>query len=122
MAAPLVSIGDNTDIFFNGSSSLRWSSNIFSDAGNEESDVSWIVSPGFEINVGRGVSNADLTVITRYDVVKYQDNDQLDTELFHLEALGSYETGRLELSSSFSFGEYKLNSGDINDVADLFEF
>jgi outer membrane protein assembly factor BamA len=121
-AAPLVSIGDNTDIFFNGSSSLRWSSNIFSDAGNEESDVSWTVSPGFEINVGRGVSNADLTVITRYDVVKYQDNDQLDTELFHLEALGSYETGRLELSSSFSFGEYKLNSGDRNVVADLVEF
>ena len=94
MGAPLVSIGNNADIFFNGSSSLRWSSNIFSDADNEESDLSWTVSPGFEINVGRGVSNADLTVITRYDVVKYQDNDQLDTELFHVQAMGSYETGR----------------------------
>ena len=122
MAAPLVSIGNNADIFFNGSSSLRWSSNIFSDADNEESDLSWTVSPGFEINVGRGVSNADLTVITRYDVVKYQDNDQLDTELFHVQAMGSYETGRLELSSNFSFGEYKLNSGDRNVVADLVEF
>ena len=122
MGAPLVSIGNNADIFFNGSSSLRWSSNIFSDADNEESDLSWTVSPGFEINVGRGVSNADLTVITRYDVVKYQDNDQLDTELFHVQAMGSYETGRLELSSNFSFGEYKLNSGDRNVVADLVEF
>ena len=122
MAAPLVSIGNNADIFFNGSSSLRWSSNIFSDADNEESDLSWTVSPGFEINVGRGVSNADLTVITRYDVLKYQDNDQLDTELFHVQAMGSYETGRLELSSNFSFGEYKLNSGDRNVVGDLVEF
>ena len=121
-AAPLVSIGNNTDIFFNGSSSLRWSSNVFRDAGNEESDLSQTVSPGFEINVGRGVSNADLTVITRYDVVSYQDNDQLDTELFHLEALGSYETSRLNLSSNLSFGEYKLNSGDRNVVADLVEF
>ena len=122
MAAPLVSIGNNTDIFFNGSSSLRWSSNVFRDEGNEESDLSWTVSPGFEINVGRGVSNADLTVITRYDVVEYQDNEQLDTELFHVQAMGSYETSRLELSSNFSFGEYKLNSGDRNVVADLVEF
>ncbi len=122
MAAPLVSIGNNTDIFFNGSSSLRWSSNVFRDEGNEESDLSWTVSPGFEINVGRGVSNADLTVITRYDVVSYQDNDQLDTELFHVEAMGSYETSRLSLSSNLSFGEYKLNSGDRNVVADLVEF
>lgn len=121
-AAPLVSIGNNTDIFFNGSSSLRWSSNVFRDADNEESDLSQTVSPGFEINVGRGVSNADLTVITRYDVVSYQDNDQLDTELFHLEALGSYETSRLNLSSNLSFGEYKLNSGDRNIVADLVEY
>ena len=121
-AAPLVSIGNNTDIFFNGSSSLRWSSNVFRDEGNGESDLSQTVSPGFEINVGRGVSNADLTVITRYDVVSYQDNDQLDTELFHLEALGSYETSRLNLSSNLSFGEYKLNSGDRNIVADLVEF
>ena len=29
VAAPFVSIGDNTDIYFNGSSSIRWASNIF---------------------------------------------------------------------------------------------
>ena len=73
IAAPLVSIGDNTDIFFNGSSSLRWSSNIFRNEDNEDSDLSWIVSPGFEVNLGRGISNADLTVITRYDIVRYQE-------------------------------------------------
>ena len=78
-AAPLISIGDNTDIYFNGSSSLRWASNIFRNDESEESDLIWTVSPGLEINVGRGISNADLTVITRYDIVSYQDNDQLDT-------------------------------------------
>ena len=30
-AAPLVSIGDSVDVFFNGSSSLEWQSNVFSD-------------------------------------------------------------------------------------------
>ena len=91
LAAPLVSIGDNTDIYFNGSSSLRWASNIFRNEQNEESDLSWTISPGLEVNLGRGITNADFTVITRYDIVRYEDNDRLDTELFHIEALGTFE-------------------------------
>jgi hypothetical protein len=121
VAAPLVSIGDNTNIFFNGSSSLRWSSNLFRNENNEESDLSWTVSPGFEINVGRGISNADLTVVTRYDVVSYQDNDQLDTELFHIEALGSYEMSRLNVNGSASFDEAKINTPENNALDDLVE-
>ena len=121
VAAPLVSIGDNTDIFFNGSSSLRWSSNLFRNENNEESDSSWTVSPGFEINVGRGISNADLTVVTRYDVVSYQDNDRLDTELFHIEALGSYETSRLSVNGSASHDETKINTPENNILDDLVE-
>ena len=120
-AAPLVSIGDNTDIFFNGSSSLRWSSNLFRNENDEDPDSSWIVSPGFEINVGRGISNADFTVVTRYDIVSYQDNDHLDTELFHIEALGSYETSRLNLNGSASFDEMKMNDGTNNVQNDLVE-
>ena len=120
-AAPLVSIGDNTDIFFNGSSSLRWSSNLFRNENDEDPDSSWTVSPGFEINVGRGISNADLTVITRYDIVRYQEYDYLDTELFHIEALGSYETSRLNLNGSASFDEMKMNDGTNNVQNDLVE-
>jgi hypothetical protein len=116
-----VSIGDNTDIFFNGSSSLRWSSNLFRNENDEDPDSSWTVSPGFEINVGRGISNADLTVVTRYDIVSYQDNDHLDTELFHIEALGSYETSRLNLNGSASFDEMKMNDGTNNVQNDLVE-
>ena len=44
VAAPLVSIGDNTDIYFNGSSSLRWASNIFRNEVDVESDLSWTIS------------------------------------------------------------------------------
>ena len=53
--------------------------------------------------LGRGITNADFTVITRYDIVRYQDNDRLDTELFHIEALGTYESSRLSLNGSASF-------------------
>lgn len=121
VAAPLVSIGDNTDIYFNGSSSLRWASNIFRNEDNEVSDRYWTVSPGLEINIGRGISNGDLTIITRYDIVRYQDYDRLDTELFHIEALGTYESSRFNLNGSASFDESKINSGQNNVANDLVE-
>ena len=121
VAAPLVSIGDNTDIYFNGSSSLRWTSNIFRNEDNEESDRYWTVSPGLEINIGRGISNGDLTIITRYDIVRYQDYDQLDTELFHIEALGTYESSRFNLNGSASYDETKINTEQNNVTNDLVE-
>jgi outer membrane protein assembly factor BamA len=121
-ASPLVSIGDNTDVFFSGSSSLRWTSNVFRDEDDEVSDLLWVLSPGFEVNVGRGLSNADLSVITRYDIVRYQDEDQLDTELFHIKAIGSYKTSRLDLNGSVSFDETKTSTGDVNVDRDLIEY
>ena len=120
-AAPLVSVGDNVDIFFNGSSSLRWTSNVFRDEDNEQDDLIWSVTPGFDINVGRGLSNADLSIITRYDIVRYQDLDQLDTELFHIKAVGSYQSSRLDLNASIGFDEVKSSTGDVN-VQDLIEW
>ena len=72
-AAPLVSIGTNTDVYFNGSSSLRWTSNVFRDEAEETDDLTWTLSPGFEVNVGRGLTNADLSIITRYDIIRYED-------------------------------------------------
>ncbi len=121
-AAPLVSIGDNADVFFNGSSSLRWTSNVFRDEFQEVDDLIWTLSPGFEVNVGRGVSNADLSIITRYDIVRYQDQDQLDTELFHIKAVGSYKSSRLDLNGSVSFDESKTSSGASNVTNDQIEY
>ena len=46
-AAPFVSIGTNTDVYFNGSSSLRWTSNVFRDEAEETDDLTWTLSPGF---------------------------------------------------------------------------
>lgn len=124
-ASPLVSIGDNADLYFNGSSSLRWTSNVFRDEDDEDEDLIWTLSPGFELNVGRGLSNADLSVTTRYDILRYNDNSQLDTELFHIKADGSYQTSRLDLSGSVYFDENQSTSGDENlpdGFDDLIEF
>ncbi|MEM1223555.1 MAG: outer membrane beta-barrel protein [Verrucomicrobiota bacterium] len=121
-ASPLVSIGDNTDIFFNGSSSVRWISNVFRDSSGEEEDILFTVSPGFEMNVGRGLSNADFSLVTRYDILRYVDLDRLDTEQFHITAKGSYKSSRLDLSGSVSFDQEQSTTGDENVVAnDLIE-
>jgi hypothetical protein len=73
------------------------------------------------VNVGRGVSNADLSIITRYDVLRYQDNSRLDTELFHITAVGSYKTSRLDLNGSISYDEAQSTTGDQNVDDDLIE-
>jgi predicted porin len=114
VASPLVSIGDNADIFFNGSSSVQWSSNIFRAEDDEKDDLVWTLTPGLEFNLGRGASNADLSVITRYEIRRYADLGELDTELFSIEANGSYQTSRLDLSGSAYFREQKSTTGDVN--------
>lgn len=114
-AAPLVSIGDNVDVFFNGSSSLQWQSNVFNDEDDEQDDLKFTVSPGFEVNVGRGVSNLDLSIITRYDIIRYDDLSDLDNELFHIKAISSYKSSRWDVNGLVSFDESQSTTGDGND-------
>ncbi len=120
-ASPLVSIGDNADLFFNGSSSVRWTSNLFRDEDNEEEDIVFTVQPGFELNVGRGLSAVDLSVVTSYEIRRYDDYDDLDTELFHIAAYGSYKGSRLDVSGRASFDEVQTTSGNANVDGDLIE-
>ncbi|MFP4202816.1 MAG: outer membrane beta-barrel protein [Opitutales bacterium] len=121
-ASPLVSIGDTMDVYFNGSTSLRHSSNVFRDEQGEESDLYWTISPGFEINLGRGDSDVNFNVTTRYDILRYDDLSELDAELFHIVARGSYEGSRLSLNGSAAFDEYQTATGDANIAGDLIEF
>ena len=114
-AAPLVSIGDSVDVFFNGSSSLEWQSNVFSDESDAVDDFKLTLSPGFEVNVGRGLSNVDLSIITRYDIVRFDEVTDLDNELFHIKAVGSYAGSRLSVNGLVSYDENQSNGADGND-------
>jgi len=114
-AAPLVSIGDSVDVFFNGSSSLEWQSNVFSDERGAVDDFKLTLSPGFEVNVGRGLSNVDLSIITRYDIVRFDEVTDLDNELFHIKAVGSYAGSRLSVNGLVSYDESQSNGADGND-------
>ena len=120
-AAPLVSIGDSADIYFNGNSSLEWSSNVFRDEDDEVDDVLWKFTPGFEVNFGRGASNLDLSLITRYEIRRYFEEDQLDSELFSIRAQGTYRSSRLDLGGNVGFSESKTGTGNANITGDLVE-
>ena len=116
MASPLVSFGDTADLYFNGSASLASTSNLFRTEDNEEDDIMFTVTPGLELNLGRGRSAADLTVIARYEIREYFDNSELDTELFGARAFGSYRSSRLDLSGSVGFREQKNATGSGGDA------
>ena len=120
-ASPLISIGDNAEIYFDGSSTARWTSNVFLTDRNHVEDFNYILSPGFEFNLGRDASNADLSILTSYDIIRYNDLTELDVELLHVRLRGAYKSSRLELTVSASYDEMKSNSGDIQIIDDLIE-
>lgn len=113
-ASPLISVGDSADIYFNGYTSLESTSNVFRDEDDEVDDVIWRLVPGFEVNFGRGASNVDLSLITRYEIRRYFEEDQLDTELFSIRAQGSYQSSRLDVSGNLGFSEIKSSTGNEN--------
>ena len=113
-ASPLVSIGDSADLFFNGSASVKSTSNVYKNATNEEDDLIFELTPGFEVNVGRGASEVDLSLLTKYTIRRYSSEDDQDTELFSTRLTGSYKGSRLSTKALMSFAETKSNSGDVN--------
>ncbi|WP_309397370.1 hypothetical protein [Cerasicoccus maritimus] len=122
-AAPLVSIGDSVDVFFNGSTNVQWRSNLFYTDGqvgttptgvvvNRPKDSAFVfyVSPGLEINIGRN-SNANVSIYFREDFLFYTKyGSQLNTELANLYVDGTYDWGNLQTSAGFSFVQSQQNT------------
>lgn len=128
-AAPLVSIGDSVDIFFNGSTNVQWRSNLFYADGIQgttpptalaptgvtvnrpkESAFVFYVSPGLEIQIGRN-SNANVTIYFREDFLFYSKyGSRLNTELANLYVDGVYDWGNLSTSAGFSFVQSQQNT------------
>ncbi|WP_309385435.1 hypothetical protein [Cerasicoccus frondis] len=119
-AAPLVSIGDSVDVFFNGSTNAQWRSNLFYTDGIDDAGVRrpkdsafvFYVSPGLEVNIGRN-SNANVTIYFREDFLFYSKySDELNTELANLYVDGTYNWGNLDTSAGFSFVQSQQNTAN----------
>lgn len=119
--APLMSIGDVGTVSFTGQTVAKWDSNIFRQENGEVSDKSLIFSPGLSAIFGRNASNLDIGASTSLDFVRYQDRDELDSELFHFQTTAAYQSGRIQSSAMYSFDESKSNNELTNVAGDLVE-
>jgi hypothetical protein len=120
MSSPLVSVGQNTDIFFNSSVSLRHNSNIYRVENNTTSDLLTIFSPGVEVRYGgRTESQAQIVGNFRYDVLRYDSESRLNTENWVASVRGTYNTARLQSSARISFEQ--LQSPSQAGIQDLIQ-
>jgi len=111
--APLISIGDHIDVFFEGSAGIQYNTNVFNDPSNEEEDLAFIFSPGLEVSLGR---NASGNITLRYfeEIVRYSDLDNIDRNNSNVFLDGSYETARSSFTLSASWQEVTQNTSDVN--------
>lgn len=120
-ADPFVRVGELVDITFNGNVNLKNDSNIFRTKDGTVSDTVLVTSPGFKAKLGKDGSEFDINTGISYDLVKYQDRKDLDTELLHYNASGAFSGSRLVVNGSFSFDESKSNNNNDVDTDDLTE-
>jgi hypothetical protein len=120
-ASPLVSIGDSATLHFVGKATVYSTSNVFRDETAEVDDIVLTLTPGLQLTSGTGTSNVSYGATARYEIRKYDDRNELDTELINLSAYGKYENARLVANASAAFFESQTNTGAANVVGALIE-
>ena len=60
-------------------------------------------------------------MVASYDIIRYDDFDDLNTEMVHFRASGAYRSSRWDVNASFSFDEQQSASGEANVQSDLIE-
>ena len=114
VAAPLFTVGDNLDVFFNGGIEGRYATNIFLTQTAKESDSTLIVSPGVEARYGRG-GNMGVSVTFREDFYFYNKNTKLNTQNANLNISSYYDAGgKIKGNAGFSFIQVDQNDADLN--------
>ena len=125
-ASPLISLGPNSGLFFNGSIALEYQSNIFLDdpalsGVSGEGEFAYIFSPGFELSFGDGTAENSVLIMVREDIKNYNNKSEVDSEnLFFLLSL-TYTHAPLNVEASFNFFELTQNTADVNRVGALTE-
>jgi len=120
-ASPLVSIGDSATLHFVGNATVFSTSNVFRDEVGEVDDIVLTLTPGLQLTSGTGTSNVSYGATARYEIRKYDDRNELDTELLNLSAYGKFENARLVANASAAFFESQTNTGAANVIGALIE-
>ncbi len=112
-AAPLVSIGDSMDLYFNGSATIRYSDNLFLRDDQKESDTVFIFSPGLELAMGKRGAEFTGNIRFQEDIDLYLEQDGIDNTKANLFANGRYDTGVFKFDAGLSFREMDQATQDL---------
>ncbi len=117
----MVSIGDNVDFFLRADAQAEWNSNIALVGPDNLEDYIYRFTPGLEIAIGRGATNADATLVIQQQIVRYDDYDRFDSELFSIVGDASWRGSRLSLEGDAGFTEQQSNNNLTLTEGDLVE-
>ena len=111
-SSPLLSIGESANLFFDGSSSLIWQSNVFYDDKIEKDELMLVMSPGLEANVGNESSIFDALFRATYEMQRLDKFSKLNDNYWHLNTIVSYDGARLDVNVTYSFDEDQTTAGE----------
>jgi len=118
-AAPMVTIGDQLDLFVNGGVIGSYNSNItLTQSPLKTSDYIGTVRIGAEADYGRN-SKFKANVKFYEDLVRYLQNAKFNCDLANVFAKVSYTETRLTVDGNFSFQQVRQNSATISQVGNL---
>lgn len=121
-AAPLVTIGDQLDVFFNGKAMGQWNSNITSTgSGNKINDYSGTLRLGMEADYGRN-SKFKANVKFFEDLTRYAEHKEFNSNLSHVKAVASYTEQVLKIDANFSFDQCYNNTQTTINAGDLVRY
>lgn len=107
-AAPLFTIGDQVDVFFNGSFIGKWNSNIYY-SDNKTDDYIYTFRLGAEANYGRN-SKFKASVKFYEDINRYFEETNCNSNLSNVFANASYTEENWFAKFNFSFQQLAQNN------------
>ena len=102
-AAPLVTIGDQLDIFFRGAVTGSWNSNVtYTGSSNKINDYAAIFRLGAEADYGRN-SKFKANVKFFEDLTRYAQHKEFNSNLSHVMATASFTDFRPTFSKHVNY-------------------
>jgi len=117
--SPLISIGEDTNVYFDGFVSTAYSTNITLSGSNERDDLITTLSPGLEVIFGEQASIVNASAMIRNNIVRYADNDEFDSENWRLSGQVTYTDKPLTASASAFYTERQENQALFRDERTL---
>ena len=117
-AAPLVTVGDQLDLFFKGAAIGKWNSNITttSNKAKKYDDYSATIRLGAEADYGRN-SKFKANIKFFEDLIRYANKKEFNANLAHVAANASYTESVFSLKANFSFDQTYQNTSQTLEAA-----